>query len=241
MAPSNAYSGFLLRLVAIAEHPQRLWNNPDKSDVQLMFSVAAGVLLVLVLCLIVATDAKYNAPVPEVEEEDESRNVDYRRMLEEATGGEILSGSTDKYDWQQSDSEVDMFLRLGHIEDVANIRSKEVKVDIGRTALTVTIRGKVELQGDFYAEVTPDDCNWQMDEGEDGTRRLWITLTKRTKTARNSHWTCFLRGDATVDTVKLGPQAVALDTSDPAALKAAVANLRQRVKDKASNAGGKGP
>lgn len=230
----NFYVDYLQRILAIAQNPERLWKDPSKDDVQLVVYVVASLLLCLVFGLIIATDAKFNGPPPAVDDEDESKNIDYRRMLEQATASDILSGSTDRYDWQQSAAEVDVFVHL-RCNDPVSLRSKEIKVDITAKALTVTIRGDLALQGEFYAEVLPAESNWQMDEADDGTRRLWITVVKRTKTARASHWACFLRGDPTVDTKKLGPQAIALDASDPASVKRAVANLRQRIKDRNEN------
>ena len=246
---SNVYVEHLLHLIDVLQDPRRLLDFEallqDRMTLRVLFVAVALVAAILVFVLILWTDAKVSDPGTPVEDDamgdgQEQDEVDYKNLLDQSRqADEILTGSTDRYNWQQTESEMEVFVPLKKESGFADVKSKEIKVLFSSKTLFVKIRDVMHLEGELYAEVIPSDCTWQIDDsgeevdGSSGSgRRLWITLAKRTKTARRLHWTCVLRGDQTVDTGSLGPMVSTLDASDPAALKKAVADLRQRVRDK---------
>jgi hypothetical protein len=148
---------------------------------------------------------------------DYEQLVNQRRELDEAL---ILKGSTDKYDWQQSKTEVEVWMPLPE-----GLRSKDIKVDVRGSRLSVDFAGTEYLNGEFYDQVIPGECNWQIDT-ETETRRLWLTLLKKNPSARNQFWQSMLIGDAKVDVRPLGPSMVAIDPNDPTSFKDAIAQVK---------------
>jgi hypothetical protein len=55
--------------------------------------------------------------------------------------------------------------------------------------------GEKLLDDNFYEAVVPDECNWQIEDLENGTRRLWINIFKRVPTSKQNHWKHILSGD----------------------------------------------
>jgi len=91
-------------------------------------------------------------------------------------------GLTSKYKWTQNVTEVEMFV---FIPD--NTRAKDVLLDILTTGIVLTVAGQVLLDGDFYDDVVPSDCNWQLDDDE-GKRVIWITIQKKIPTQQKDFW-----------------------------------------------------
>ena len=160
---------------------------------------------------------------------DYQQLIDRRREMDETV---VLNGSTDKYDWQQTKTEIDVWMPLPE-----GIRSKNIKVDVHSKSLVVSLAGDEYLNGELYDTVVPDECNWQIDtEGE--KPRLWLTMQKKNPSVRNQFWTCLLLGDPTVDTRSLGPSMIGIDPSNPKSFKDAIAQVKnsaaasQRAKKK---------
>ena len=235
----NAFGQHLEHLLFLLQEPQRLLDSKILNDAMALRIVFIGVALVagcVVVALIIWDDARLNAPVTLVEEEEEEEDdeaIDYKALLDQSRqGNEIVSGSAEKYDWQQTEGEVDVFIPLDN--DFAEAKSKEIKVHFSPKMLVVQIKDVVHIEGELYAETIPSECNWQIDQ-DSSPRKLWITLVKRTKTARKLHWTCVLRGDQTVDTDSLAPMVTNIDINDKDSIKKAASELRQRVRDKNRN------
>lgn len=230
------YASYMEQVVAILENPRillepRFLNDP--ATLRIVFLIIAVVCATLIFGLILYSDSKLNAPVPHVEEEDERDNIDYKRMLDQARQKEeILSGSTDRYDWQQNEGEVDVFIPLD--KDFIDVKSKDIKVHFHPKTIIIQIQDVIHVEGELYAEIIPAECNWQIDQ-DTSPRKLWITLVKKLKTARNLHWSCVLRGDQQVDTKTLGPMVSSIDTHDKNSMKKAIGDLRQRIRDKSAN------
>jgi hypothetical protein len=68
-----------------------------------------------------------------------------------------LSGETDVYNWNQTEKEVELYVRVE-----SSVKGKEVNCQIKSTSLTLSVRGEVLINGNFYAAVVPDECNWQI-------------------------------------------------------------------------------
>jgi hypothetical protein len=81
--------------------------------------------------------------------------------------------------------------------------------------------GEVVVDGYLYADVIPDECNWQLD-GDGSQRKVWVSLYKEVPTTKNQHWKYVVEGDEEVDTQSLGPPVHALDIDNKDAIKAAM-------------------
>ena len=133
--------------------------------------------------------------------DEEFKDIDLTKILDTSNDNNYLHGVTDRYKWSQNEREVEMIVDIRGSS--GSITKKDVVCFIKSTSLKIAVHGKVLLEGDFYAAVDPDECNWQIDTAV-GTQTIWITLYKRVPTVRNQHWKCVLLGDAEVDTSKLG-------------------------------------
>lgn len=103
-------------------------------------------------------------------------------------------GTTDKYVWTQTLSEVTVNVPLP-----AGTKAKMLNVDIQNKKLKVSIKGgETIVDGDFHKRVIIDDSIWTI---EDGT--LVITLTKDNKM---EWWKCVCDGDPEINTQKVQPE-----------------------------------
>jgi hypothetical protein len=104
-------------------------------------------------------------------------------------------GSTDKYVWTQSLSElgISIFLPEG-------TRARDLKVDFDNQTLKVAIKGKTELivDGTFHKRIIVDDTLWTI---EDGALKLDIA-----KEDKMCWWKCALVGDPEINTQKVQPE-----------------------------------
>ena len=87
------------------------------------------------------------------------------------------------------------------------------------------VTGEVVVDGYLYADVLPEECNWQLD-GDGSQRKVWVSLYKETATTKNQHWKYVVEGDEEVDTHSLGPPVHALDVNNKEAIQAAMAKVR---------------
>lgn len=103
-------------------------------------------------------------------------------------------GTTDKYVWTQTLSEVTVNVPLP-----AGTKAKMLNVDIQNKKLKVAIKGgETMVDGEFHKRVITDDSIWTI---EDGT--LVITLTKDNKM---EWWKCVCEGDPEINTQKVQPE-----------------------------------
>jgi hypothetical protein len=158
----------------------------------------------------------------EEEADDEDDMPELGNLMDPAKDPDILFGSTERYDWNQTESEIEMFVKLDRISDASEVRAKNIKVSITSTTVSVAINGKTLVKGDLFAKVLSDDCTWQLEEPRNGEKVVWITLFKAIPTARNQHWKSVLKGDAEIDVSKFGPPVHGVDTSSPASMKKAM-------------------
>jgi hypothetical protein len=149
-------------------------------------------------------------------------------------------GSTDTYDWSQTDEEVDVYVKVP-----PETRAKDVECTITSKKLKVVAQGEVIVdvrcaatvagvyrstaclpQGELYNQVQADDSTWQIDGKGDKTR-VWITLFKKVKTEKKHHWRAVIKGDPEIDTEHLGPPVRTIDASDPNSMRDAAHMLRE--------------
>ena len=150
----------------------------------------------------------------------------------------IIHGSTENYDWQQSKTEMEVF-----IPNIAKeTRGKDVNISITSHSLHASIAGKEIINGSLYAEVIPDECNWQIEEDEvTGGRQVWISLYKREATLLKKMWPVVVQGDnskSSVSRVKTvgGMPMAEIDISDEGRMKEAI----KQAKDVARRRQGEG-
>lgn len=148
---------------------------------------------------------------------------DYKNLLDSNYDGDKLYGETDKYTWNQNESEIEMFIMLGeYYAQDKDISAKNIKVTIKSTTLLVIINGREVINGEFYEKVIPDDCSWLIDTLRSGKKQLWFTFMKATPTVKYKHWKMLLKGDQEMKASKLGPPVLGVDSSDPKSMKNAI-------------------
>lgn len=129
---------------------------------------------------------------------------DFKKLLDTSKDSDYLHGETDRYKWSQNEHEIEIDLTIpSSLYSSSTLTKKDISCVMKIDRISVTIRGEDVLSGDFYALVDPDECNWQIDK-DGGKECLSITIKKKVPTVRNQHWKCVLKGDAEVDTSKLG-------------------------------------
>jgi hypothetical protein len=136
----------------------------------------------------------------------------------------IIYGSAEHYDWQQSKTEMEVF-----IPNLAKeTRGKDVNISITSSSLRATIAGKEIINGSLYAEVIPDECNWQIEEDAvTGDRKVWISLYKKEATLLKKMWPVVVQGDnskSSASRVKTmgGVPMAEIDISDEGSMKEAI-------------------
>ena len=148
---------------------------------------------------------------------------DYKNLVDSNYDGNILYGETDKYSWNQNESEIEMFIMLDeYYAQDKNINAKDIKIAIKSTTLLVIINGIEVINGEFYEKVIPDDCSWLIDTLRSGKKQLWFTFMKATPTVKYKHWKSLLKGDKEMKASKLGPPVLGVDSSDPKSMKNAI-------------------
>ena len=148
------------------------------------------------------------------------------------------SGKTDKYEWKQSDAEMEVFLDISEYESAGDdakgrLTKSDVSVDIRPASLKVSIRGTTLLDDQFYEAVDPDECNWQFDRGgsnksgEEGVAgtKLWLSLYKAVPTARKDYWRCVLEKDRKVATTASGAPVHMIDPSSKSSIRDAMKSV----------------
>ena len=81
-------------------------------------------------------------------------------------------GETPYYTWTQNSIELYVYLPLGD-----EVRLRDVDVAIEERGLCVSVMGRLMIQGELEAEVSPDECMWEIND-DDGDRKLYIVLWK---------------------------------------------------------------
>jgi hypothetical protein len=236
----------------------------DKSVVIPLLYLLASALFIGLFIWIFYIDGKDRMADPDsqeaIEEEMRKELAQYEEMsADDLLAGKlpnsddsIIFGKTEKYEWQQSGSEVELFIPLSPLSEPGR---RDIKVLIKSRKLTVEIFDQEYIAGQLYAEVDPDECNWQIDTDDNGYKQLWISLYKKARTDRKSRWKCVIQGHVEIggnaaDLAGVGaseqsndngsngnslpPDMIPIDVSDEAGMKAAIDNARARAAAKKS-------
>lgn len=161
-------------------------------------------LFVLVAVAVIAFgyyDAEKRAKkMKELEEEEKKllsslgavNGNDFNKMMDEKKDldPKLSTGATNLYKWTQEASDIEMYVKVD-----STINRKEVKCEITSKSLKLLVNDNIILDDDFYAEVNPDECNWQLD-GDGNERCVWLTIHKKIVTVRKKHWPYILDSDA---------------------------------------------
>jgi hypothetical protein len=112
-------------------------------------------------------------------------------------------GSTDKYTWTQTLSNLEVFVPIE-----PGTKAKQITCDIGVSTLTVGIKGQPPiLKGPMHSKVKPDDSMWTLLDG----KTVQISMEKLDAM---KWWTTVMEGDAEINTRKIVPENSKLSDLD---------------------------
>jgi hypothetical protein len=139
-------------------------------------------------------------------------------------------GETDTYFWQQTEQEMEVYVKLSG--DLADAPKRSVQVQVRASSLQVAVGGVVAVQGQLAAEVLPGESNWQIDDTSGRGRCIWVTLFKKARTEPKNYWPGVFQHD--IDLLNEGRGAIGpppvhvVDPSDKESIKKAVKGLKSR-------------
>lgn len=196
----------------------------DDDDVFVIVPVGCLVIMLTLLASLIYRDhlKKQKRAVNKKEKDATANEIkNFQDMLSSNKSNDIMYGDAKIYKWSQNDVEVDMFIS---VPPSMVITKKNVKVNITSTSIDVILDGETLLSDIFYADVDPNECNWQLDDN--GSERIiWITLNKKLRTKTGSHWRYVLSKDDVIKTTSTGQPMYALNPDDPNAIRAALASV----------------
>lgn len=198
----------------------------DPKTVSILLALAALIVTVLVNF----ASPQQNPPDNNGKDDfADSDAQDYSNLLDTSKDSDKLFGQSEKYDWNQDESEVEMFVKLDKLPESNSIKAKDVIIIIKADTIQVIVRGETIIDGEFYAPVDKDECTWQMDTAEQDKTSLvvLITLFKKTPTVRNQHWKSLLKGESTVNVSKLGPPIHGVDTGNVSSVRNAIEAIKK--------------
>jgi hypothetical protein len=92
-----------------------------------------------------------------VDQDEDKKNEALEKLFSKNENPNVLSGETDVYNWNQTDKEVELYVPVA-----ASVKGKDINCKIRSNNMMLTVSGEVLINGDFYATVVPDECNWQI-------------------------------------------------------------------------------
>jgi hypothetical protein len=141
-------------------------------------------------------------------EEVEEKKADKEEKKEEdeddgAPPPEGNGGSTDKYTWTQTLSNLEVFVPIE-----PGTKAKQITCDIGVSTLTVGIKGQPPiLKGPMHSKVKPDDSMWTLLDG----KTVQISMEKLDAM---KWWSTVMEGDEEINTRKIVPENSKLSDLD---------------------------
>ena len=133
---------------------------------------------------------------------------------------------TDNYVWTQTLEEVNVTIPLGE-----NLRAKDLIVDLGINKVLVAKKdkSKIYINDEWYDKIHTDDSLWTVEEGENGTKNLTMTLVKWRNTM--TWWDCLVKSEPKIDTQKINPEPSQLSDLD-GEMKAQVSKMMFDMRQK---------
>ena len=102
-------------------------------------------------------DFSYNSKTESEDGEKEFDQAAIEKIFSPSSSVDTLGGSTDRYEWNQNEKEVEIYIPV-----TASTSGKDVKCKIQNERLFVSVSGEIIIDGKLYASVQPDECNWQI-------------------------------------------------------------------------------
>lgn len=167
-------------------------------------------------------EPKKQEPAPKVEpqlkteviKQSEPKKTENIESPDEEKSDKLLpnkgNGSqTDNYIWTQTLEEVNVTVPLE-----GNIRAKDLTVDLGMNKVYIAKKDKsrIYIDDEWYDKIHVDDSLWTVEEGENGTKYLNITLVKWRNTM--TWWDCLVKSEPKIDTQKINPEPSQLSDLD---------------------------
>mmetsp|Transcript_14115 Transcript_14115/g.18855 ORF Transcript_14115/g.18855 Transcript_14115/m.18855 type:complete len:328 (+) Transcript_14115:33-1016(+) len=162
-------------------------------------------------------DGSFDAEKISAAEETEDEVKEEISKMEEDPGNEDKKeeppppgngGKTSWGVWSQQLAELQMQVPIP-----ANIKSRDLAIDIGRKHLKVQIKGqdKPLIDADFFQKVVVEECFWTLEEDAAGNKEIVISLQKDNKM---EWWKQAIQGDPEIDTTKVTPENSKLSELD---------------------------
>eukprot|EP00397_Hematodinium_sp_SG-2012_P024382 GEMP01025391.1.p1 GENE.GEMP01025391.1~~GEMP01025391.1.p1 ORF type:complete len:313 (+),score=46.78 GEMP01025391.1:139-1077(+) len=107
------------------------------------------------------------------------------------TPNDMDGGSCEKYTWGQGKMNVDLQVP---IKDT--IKSKDVKVEVHPTRLSVYVGEEKIVDGHLSQRVKPDDCIWDIETNNQNVKVLNVHLPKYYTC---ESWSCVVKGEPRID------------------------------------------
>lgn len=116
---------------------------------------------------------------------------------------------TENYLWTQTLEEVNVVIPLGE-----KLRAKDLIVELGMNKVYVAKKDKsrIFIDDEWFDKIHVDDSLWTVEDGEDGTKNLNMTLVKWRNTM--SWWDCLVKSEPKIDTQKINPEPSKLTDLD---------------------------
>jgi nitrogen fixation-related uncharacterized protein len=127
----------------------------------LNYLIGFGIFLTLLTISYFTWGYYLNRKQKDKENDDVSNSpeFDFRSLLDKSKDRDYLHGKTDKYTWSQNENEIEMIIPVA-----SDITRKHISCSINPDKIAISIKGQVEciIEGELYASVIPEECNWQL-------------------------------------------------------------------------------
>jgi hypothetical protein len=149
---------------------------------------------------------------------------------------DILQGQTDRYSWSQTNQEVDIYVPVDK-----EVTKQQISCKILSDRLTLKVGPKTIIEGSSFADVVPDECNWQLGctkfhimssksfhviifvlDGTGNDRKIWITLFKARRSEQGRFWRSAIRGDLDINPAKNERPVYDVNPDDPDSVRSAM-------------------
>lgn len=143
-------------------------------------------------------------------------------MTDETTGrlkllsAEEMGAKLEAYSWGQTETEVTLTVS-GLPKET---HTKDVSFHTTSSRLTLSVHGRLVLDGDLHAPVVSDESYFQIDADDDEHASITVRLTKTKRTSANMHWPTVVVGEPEIDVSRFGDPVVAFNENDKADVSA---------------------
>ena len=104
---------------------------------------------------------------------DHQAEDDFASFQQMLLGKNAHTGETSRYSWMQNETDVDVFVPVA-----SDVDKNHVQVTVTASRVRASVRGRPVLDDEFFADVVPADCVWQLDETKK-QKVLWLSFQKK--------------------------------------------------------------